>query len=248
MHPITLRGHARPARAAALALAISLLSAAAAGPTVAVQRAPASGPPIGLEVAPGLVAEAAIDPGLAAGLTVPPSAETAVDEIRTAAPVVVPVVKVVARAAAKPTRPTRPTRPVASTDEHRGRNHVWSSSFGLDRATTWFSCTRSQQPGYSVYRWGCAGSNNVYLFAHAGGPFHRLHDLYVGGRLRKGMAVTYADANGHVHRYTVAWWRTVLPTDGEFAYAAQSRPSMTLQTCVGKNDRYRLIVRLYRDD
>ena len=62
------------------------------------------------------------------------------------------------------------------------------------------------------------------------------------------MTVTYADANGHVHRYTVAWWKTVLPTDGEFAYAAQSRPSMTLQTCVGKNDRYRLIVRLYRDD
>ncbi len=102
--------------------------------------------------------------------------------------------------------------------------------------------------GLLVYRWGCAGSNNIYLFAHAGGPFRRLHDLYVHGRLRKGMTVSYADAGGRVHRYSVAWWRVVLPTAGEFAYAGQARPSMTLQTCVGPHDRDRLIVRLYRDD
>ncbi len=100
----------------------------------------------------------------------------------------------------------------------------------------------------AVYRWGCAGRNNVYLFAHAGGPFHRLHDLYVRGRLKRGMTVTYADGNGAVHRYRVAWWRVVLPTAGGFAYAAQARPSMTLQTCVGAHDRYRLIVRLYQAD
>jgi sortase (surface protein transpeptidase) len=62
------------------------------------------------------------------------------------------------------------------------------------------------------------------------------------------MTVTYADGNGVVHRYRVAWWRVVLPTAGGFAYAAQSRPSMTLQTCVGAHDRYRLIVRLYQAD
>ncbi len=245
MDPISVRGLVRPARAAALALTISLLSAGAAGPTVAVQSASSAGQPSAVEVAPGLVAESAIDPGLGAGLAVPPSPETAVDETRTAARVIAQVLKVVA----KPTpKPRRPAKPAVSSAEHRGRNHVWSPNLGLDRAISWFSCSRSQPPGYAVYRWGCAGSNNVYLFAHAGGPFHRLHDLYVSGRLRKGMAVTYADANGHVRRYTVAWWKTVLPTDGEFAYAAQSRPSMTLQTCVGTNDRYRLIVRLYQDD
>ncbi len=59
------------------------------------------------------------------------------------------------------------------------------------------------------------------------------------------MTVTYADARGRIHRYAVAWWRAVLPTQGEFAYAAQRRSSMTLQTCVGAGDRYRLVIRLY---
>jgi sortase (surface protein transpeptidase) len=100
----------------------------------------------------------------------------------------------------------------------------------------------------ALFRWGCAGQNNVYLFAHAGGPFKRLHDLYVRGGLRRGMTVTYADANGKVHHYRVAWWKVVLPTNGDFAFAAQPRPSMTLQTCVGLHDRYRLVVRLYQSD
>lgn len=129
---------------------------------------------------------------------------------------------------------------------YSGRNHVWSPALGLNRAVSWFSCSRSQPPGMAVYRWGCAGSNNVYLFAHAGGPFQRLHDLYVRGSLRRGMTVTYADAHGRVATYAVAWWKVVLPTKGDFAFAAQSRPSMTLQTCVGAHDRYRLVVRLYR--
>ena len=131
---------------------------------------------------------------------------------------------------------------------HAGKNHVWSADLGLNRPVAWYSCSRSQYPGMAVYRWGCGGRNNVYLFAHAGGPFRRLHDIYVRGRLQRGMTVTYADGNGVVHRYRVAWWRVVLPTAGGFAYAAQSRPSMTLQTCVGAHDRYRLIVRLYQAD
>ena len=136
----------------------------------------------------------------------------------------------------------------ASGARHAGKNHVWSADLGLNRPVAWYSCSRSQYPGMAVYRWGCAGRNNVYLFAHAGGPFRRLHDIYVRGRLQRGMTVTYADGNGVVHRYRVAWWRVVLPTAGGFAYAAQSRPSMTLQTCVGAHDRYRLIVRLYQAD
>jgi Sortase domain len=136
----------------------------------------------------------------------------------------------------------------AGGGRHAGRNHVWSADLGLNRPVAWYSCSRSQYPGMAVYRWGCGGRNNVYLFAHAGGPFRRLHDVYVRGHLKRGMTVTYADGNGIVHRYRVAWWRVVRPTAGAFAYAAQSRPSMTLQTCVGAGDRYRLIVRLYRAD
>ena len=105
----------------------------------------------------------------------------------------------------------------------------------------------STAPGLAVYRWGCAGTNNVYLFAHAYAAFGPLHDAYVSGRLRRGMTVLYADGGGRVHTYAVAWWRLTTPDRGAFAYAAQRRPSLTLQTCVGSRSQYRLIVRLVRD-
>ncbi len=225
---------------------LGLLAFAVAGPPEAAAAARTAGPgnavahavavdPIAtpvLAVAPGLLAELSDDPTLVlpglealAALTVPASPAPS--------------------APAKAVRPPTPRSAPPSPRPH-GRNHVWSSALGLNRAVAWFSCSRSRPPDMAVYRWGCAGANNVYLFAHAGGPFQRLHDLYVGGRLRRGMTVSYADANGRVHRYAVAWWKVVLPTNGDFAYAPQARPSMTLQTCVGANSRYRLIVRLYQ--
>jgi len=127
-----------------------------------------------------------------------------------------------------------------------GRNHVWMPALGIDRSVSLFSCSSSAYPGNRVYRWGCAGSNNVYLFGHAYGVFRSLHDAYVGGRLRRGMTLYYANAAGHVSRYVVSWWRVTTPDKGAFAYAAQSRPSVTLQTCLGSRSQYRLIVRLTR--
>jgi sortase (surface protein transpeptidase) len=58
------------------------------------------------------------------------------------------------------------------------------------------------------------------------------------------MKAWYADSKGRVHVYAVKWWKVSLPTNASWAWAAQSRPSMTLQTCVGKNSKYRLVVRL----
>jgi sortase (surface protein transpeptidase) len=84
----------------------------------------------------------------------------------------------------------------------------------------------------------------VYLFGHAHSVFKPLHDAYVRGRLRKGMRVFYADGSGRVREFTVRWWKVTKPDRGEFAYASQSRPSLTLQTCVGAKSQYRLIVRL----
>ncbi len=96
-----------------------------------------------------------------------------------------------------------------------------------------------------MYRWGCAGTNNVYLMGHAYSVMKPLHDAYVSGRLRKGTKAWYADPNGKVHVYAVRWWKTTLPTtDAAWAWAPQDVPSMTLQTCVGKNSKYRLMVRL----
>ena len=131
-----------------------------------------------------------------------------------------------------------------TASSYRGRNHVWIPALGIDRSVSGFACTSSAYPGDRVYRWGCAGRNNVYLFGHAHSVFKPLHDAYVRHRLKKGMKVVYADGNGKVSTYAVAWWKVVKPTNGAFAYAAQSRPSLTLQTCVGSKSQYRLIVRL----
>lgn len=140
-------------------------------------------------------------------------------------------------------RPVRHVQvPVASV--YKGRNHVWMPAIGLSRAVYWYACGTPSAPGLGVYRWGCAGRNNVYLLAHAYAAFKGLHDAYVSGRLRKGMRVMYADGSGHVRTYSIIWWRLTTPSNGAFAYAAQSRPSMTLQTCVGSRSQYRLIVRL----
>jgi sortase (surface protein transpeptidase) len=129
-----------------------------------------------------------------------------------------------------------------------GRNRVWIPALGIRRSVSFFSCSRSTYPGDRVYRWGCAGRNNVYLFGHAHSVFKPLHDAYVRGRLRKGMKAYFADGNGRVGTYKVVWWKVTTPDRGEFAYAAQSRPSMTLQTCVGARSQYRLIVRLVKVD
>jgi len=132
----------------------------------------------------------------------------------------------------------------STTTTFRGRNHVWIPALGIDRSVAWYACSSSFYPGNRVYRWGCAGSNNVYLFGHAHSVFKPLHDAYVRGRLRKGMQVHYANGDGRVATYAVSWWKVTTPDKGAWAFAAQSRPSMTLQTCVGANGQYRLIVRL----
>jgi hypothetical protein len=84
---------------------------------------------------------------------------------------------------------------------------------------------------------------------HAHSVFKPLHDAYVSGRLHKGMKVHYADSKGRVRVYAVRWWRVVAPTTAaSWAWASLATPSMTLQTCVGKNGQYRLMVRLTEVD
>lgn len=128
----------------------------------------------------------------------------------------------------------------------KGRNHMWIPALGIDRSVTWYSCSSGYYPGNRVYRWGCAGRNNVYLFGHAHSVFKPLHDAYVRGRLKKGMKAYYAGADGRVATYAVSWWKVTTPEKGAWAYAGQRRASMTLQTCVGARSQYRLIVRLVR--
>ncbi len=117
-------------------------------------------------------------------------------------------------------------------------------SLGIDKSISFYACSNASYPGNRVYRWGCAGQNNVYLFGHAGSVFKPLHDAYLRGRLRKGAALYYADGSGQVHAYRVSWWKLTTATQGTWAYKAQSSPSLTLQTCIGAQSQYRLIVRL----
>jgi Sortase domain len=132
-----------------------------------------------------------------------------------------------------------------SATTYSGKNHVWIPSLGINRTVSAFPCDRTRPPDNLVYRWGCAGTNNVYLLGHAYSVFKPLHDAYGSHRLKVGMKVYYADGKGTVHVYAVKWWKLTLPTtDASWAWAAQDTPSMTLQTCVGANSEYRLMVRL----
>jgi hypothetical protein len=165
------------------------------------------------------------------------AASAAAVETKPAAKPVVAKVKV--QAAPKPPAPKPVVRPTYS-----GTNRFWIPSLGMNYRVYSFSCSRSRDPDNLIYRWGCAGSNNVYILGHAYGVMKPLHDLYVRGGLRKGMVAIYADAAGHVHWYRVTTWQVVDPSQVTWAIASQPTPSMTLQTCVGANSQLRLNVRL----
>jgi hypothetical protein len=166
---------------------------------------------------------------------------------RTTPKAIKPATKPAPRAATKPAPRAVAPRPklVTRTTDFAGRNHVWIPGLGINRSVSAFSCSRTRSPDNFVYRWGCAGANNVYLLGHAASVFRSLHDAYVNGSLRVGMRAWYADGSGTVHQYSVRWWRLTRPTtDAAWAWAAQAVPSMTLQTCVGAHSEYRLMVRL----
>lgn len=156
--------------------------------------------------------------------------------------------KAEAAAKAKATAKAKPdggAKAKSSKAPYRGRNHFWFPSLGINQGVYWFPCSRSQGPGNVVYRWGCAGSNNVYLMAHDFGKFYPLYRAYRNGRLHKGMLAVYAGPGGHTHYYRLSFYKVVAP-DGDvgWAYASQSRSALTLQTCVS-GGKMRLVVRFY---
>ena len=223
-------------RPLAVALAGVVLAAASVSPAIALAPAVA--------VAAATTQATASSPlmGLGAQGVAASAAGLAVASVRPTGPV----------HAAVPALPSRPPRTPASPKTaapttYKGTNHVWIPALGIDRSTFSFACSRSQAPANYVYRWGCAGANNVYLIGHAYGVFEALHDAYYNGRLRVGLTAVYADGAGRVHTYRVAWWRVVRPTTAaSWAWAALATPGMTLQTCLGANSEYRLMVRLVR--
>jgi hypothetical protein len=130
------------------------------------------------------------------------------------------------------------------TAGYSGRNRFWIPSLDMSYRVHLFECTRKREPDDYMYRWGCAGRNNVYILGHASSVMKPLHDLFERGDLEVGMVALYADGDGNVRAYRVTEWRVVDPVDSHWAIAHQDVPSMTLQTCVGKNGVDRLNVRL----
>lgn len=157
------------------------------------------------------------------------------------------VAGIVAAATRAPSGPPAPTKaPVVRAQSsaparYSGTNHLWIPALHISRPVILFPCSRKRAPDNYVYRWGCAGRNNVYLMGHAWGVMKPLHDAYYAGRLHKGMLAYYADGAGRVRTYAVTTWRVVSASDSAWAIASQRVPSMTLQTCVGT---LRLNVRL----
>ena len=135
-----------------------------------------------------------------------------------------------------------------SATTYSGRNHFWVPSLHMSYAVYSYACGRTTYPSNLIYRWGCGGTNNVYLLGHAYGVMKPLADLYRRGGLHVGMTAVYADSSGHVRTYRVTAWQVVYPTEVEWAIASQSVPSMTLQTCVGAHSEKRLDVRLVAVD
>jgi len=147
------------------------------------------------------------------------------------------------KAAAKPTAKAK-AAPHAGPVVYAGRNHFWFPSLGISQAVYGYPCSSSAPPGPQVYRWGCAGTNNIYLLAHAGGKFAPLHDAYVAGRLKAGMLAIYADGAGQVHYYRLQWVKVTAPlASSHWAWDPQPVSSLTLQTCLGAQSQWRIFVR-----
>jgi sortase (surface protein transpeptidase) len=226
----------------ALLLALSMLPGSSAGPVTAADqssRLVASAAVVGRDVV--------IDRGSRVeALDV--ARQPIVDPIRSAAPAAARTVVTVQPPKAKTESKSKPKTTSKSSSKsaasYHARNHVWMPALGISRSITFYACGSSRYPGNRVYRWGCGGRNNVYLFGHASSVFRPLHDAYVRHHLRKGMTLYYANASGKVAKYKVSWWRVTTPDKGDFAFASLSRPSVTLQTCLGARSQYRLIVRL----
>ncbi len=78
--------------------------------------------------------------------------------------------KVKSESKAKPSGGSGGSGGGSSAASYRGKNRMWFPALGISRSVSFFSCSSNAYPGNVVYRWGCAGSNNVYLFAPRAQP------------------------------------------------------------------------------
>ena len=125
---------------------------------------------------------------------------------------------------------------------------------GIGLAVTVYDwgCGKSIVPNVAL-RWGCRTSNNRFIVGHGYGVFHAYLVAFSRHRLVRGLIATFTDAAGRTTRYRLAWSRLVPKTylwngqTGErWAWGSTPTPSLTLQSCWGSTNAYRIITRFVR--
>ncbi|HYO42662.1 MAG TPA: hypothetical protein VES19_05630 [Candidatus Limnocylindrales bacterium] len=120
---------------------------------------------------------------------------------------------------------------------------------GLNVNVYRWSCDGSDLPNRAL-RWGCTGANNQFIVGHAYGVFRPYYLAWKYKRFKIGMVATFTKPSGAVIRYRLAWVRKVPKsyiyngqTGDVWAYGPTSTPSITLQTCWGATNLYRIVAR-----
>ena len=88
--------------------------------------------------------------------------------------------------------------------------------------------------------------------SHAWSTFEAVREGYHSGAMDVGQTVWYADKGGNVSRWQVKWIRRVEldyfnRTAHEWATNDAGQQVITLQTCDGRNDQFRIVVRIVQD-
>jgi hypothetical protein len=155
------------------------------------------------------------------------------EAVRPPAPVVVPVAVRPAPPRPAPQAPPAPAPTVAVP-----ANTLVIPRLGVrQHVSDYTDCTGAAGvPHWDVWRWTCAGTNNVYVMAHNPGIFTPILGLQVGD------IIQYGDPAGVVHTYKVVSTTIVSYTDTS-PMNALSVPSITLQTCWNFDGTQDFIVR-----
>jgi hypothetical protein len=120
---------------------------------------------------------------------------------------------------------------------------------GLDVPVYRWGCSGSNLPNRAL-RWGCSGRNNQFLVGHAYGVFHPYYLAYKYHRFKTGMTATFTKPSGAVTKYRLVWVRLVPKsyiwkgqTGDVWAWGPTSKVSITMQTCWGATNKYRIVTR-----
>jgi hypothetical protein len=142
--------------------------------------------------------------------------------------------------------------PVTDVSSLRRLGTLRINGIGLVVAVYDWGCGTSIVPNLAL-RWGCRASNNRYIAGHGYGVFHPYLVAYSRHRLVRGLIATFTDAAGRTTRYRLAWSRLVPKsfvwhgqTGDQWAWANTPGPTLTLQSCWGSTNAYRIITRFVR--